>query len=125
MSHHRQARVADRIREILARLIREEVRDPRVGFVTVTGVDMSPDLRHARVFYRVLGSDTDPDRAQLGLERAVGYIQSVVGRELRLRYTPELCFVFDPSLERAERVDQLLAESAADGTSEETGEGWD
>ena len=121
----RVERVTALLQQTIGTLLIREMKDPRLAGVTITAVEMSPDLRHARVFYRVLGSDTDPDRAQLGLERAVGYIQSVVGRELRLRYTPELCFVFDPSLERAERVDQLLAETTADGTSEETGEGWD
>jgi len=113
MATRRTERVSALLQEAIAEQIARGIKDPRVAGVTVTGVDASPDLRQAAVYYRVLGDETDRARAQGGLARAAGYIQSVVGRELRLRYTPSLRFVFDPTLDVASRVDALLAGTAS------------
>lgn len=108
MSGHRPDRVADQIRRILADLLRGEVRDPRVGFVTVTGVEISSDLRHARIAFSVLG-DTKPEEATRALRRATPFLRRSLGREMSLRHVPELRFIHDTTLERAQRIDDLLA----------------
>jgi ribosome-binding factor A len=109
MATRRNERVNALLQEAIAAQIVRGIKDPRVAGVTITCVDASPDLRQAAVYYRVLGDETARARVQGGLERAAGYIQSVVGRELRLRYTPTLRFVFDPTLDVASRVEALLA----------------
>lgn len=109
MASRRSERVSALLQQAIAGLLIRGIKDPRVSGVTITGVDVSPDLRHAAVFYRVLGEAGDARRAQDGLEHAAGYIQGVVGRELRLRYTPELRFEFDPTPDRARRLEELLA----------------
>ena len=109
MSSWRPERVGGLLQQAIGALVIRGIKDPRVAGVTITKVDVSPDLRCAWVYYRVLGEDGDVTRVQTGLERAAGYVRGVVGRELGLRYTPELRFAFDPSLDRAWRVEQLLA----------------
>jgi len=108
MSSRRTNRVAALLQETIATLLLREAKDPGLAGVIVTDVDVSPDLRHARIYYRVLAPNVESERAQRALDRATGYIQATVGRALRLRYTPELQFVFDPSLDRARRLDALL-----------------
>ena len=120
MASRRTERVGTLLQETIATLLLRDVKDPRLASVVVTDVDVSPDLRHARVYYRVLGTDPDPERIARGLARAAGYIQSAVGRGLRLRYTPELEFVFDPTPDRARRVEVLLE---AEATGPEGDEG--
>jgi len=118
MASRRSERVSTLLQQAIAGLIIRGIKDPRVSGVTVTGVDVSADLRHAHVYYRVLGTEADVARAQAGLEHAVGYIQGVVGRELRLRYTPELRFEFDPTPDRARRLEELLAAAPGEITDE-------
>ena len=114
MGSRRAQRVGTLLHHALGTLLIQDTKDPRLQGVTVTAVDMSPDLRHARVFYRIIGPG-NPQRTQQGLERASGYLQGVVGRELRLRYIPELRFVFDPAPERAQRVEELLGSDRGGG----------
>jgi ribosome-binding factor A len=128
MASRRSEKMSALLRETIAGLIIRGIKDPRVSGVTITGVDVSPDLRHADVYYRVLGAAADAHRAQAGLQHATGYIQGVVGRELRLRYTPELRFEFDPTPDRARRLEELLA-AAKDEVSDEpedpeSADGW-
>jgi ribosome-binding factor A len=111
---HRAEKMGDLIREVLARLLREEVRDPRIGFVTLTGVVMSPDLKLARVFFSVLGDAAARAAAGKGLSHAAPFLRHALAREVRLRYTPELRFEEDASLESGFRVDALLREIAAE-----------
>ncbi len=113
MSGHRSERVADVIQRELARLLREEVRDPRIGFVTVTGVDLSPDLKHARVYVSVLGQDHDG--ALSALEHATPFLRRQLARQSGLRFTPLLRFVFDASVETGGRVDSILDELRRQG----------
>ncbi len=114
MTTHRAERMADVIREILARLLREEVRDPRIGFVTLTDVKMSPDLKHARVYFSVLGGAAPRAEAGKALAHAAPFLRRALARETRLRYAPEIHFEADPSLDSGFRVDALLREIAAD-----------
>src|SRR5688500_12044064 len=99
----RVRRVGEEFREVLAEEI-PRLKDPRVGFVTVTGVNMTPDLRKAHVYYTVLGEDPDRRATAAGLRSASGHLRAVLGREVRLKFTPELEFHLDPTMARAERV---------------------
>jgi ribosome-binding factor A len=110
MSGERMRRVDEAMREVLSDAITSELKDPRVGFVTVTAVDTSPDLRHARVFVSVLGDDPVRRRSMDGLRSARGYLQKRVAGELRLKHTPELDFAYDDTVDRGQRINQLLAE---------------
>ena len=108
LSGRRADRVADEVRQAIAALLLREVKDPRVGFVTITGVKMSNDLRHARVYFSVIGDAEVRRRSLAGLRSATGFVRRQVGRRLRLRFTPELEFHLDPGPERAERLAQIL-----------------
>jgi ribosome-binding factor A len=102
--------VGERIQDELARLIREEVRDPRVGFVTLTGVDLSHDLRHAKVYVSVLGDDMDETLRALG--HATPFLKRELGRRAGLKHTPSLRFLEDRSIRGAQRIENLLDEIA-------------
>jgi ribosome-binding factor A len=106
-------RVDESLREVLSEAV-GELKDPRLGFVTVTGVRTSPDLRSARVFVSVLGNERARERTLAALESAHGVLQARVGRELRLKRTPQLAFEYDPSVERGVRMTQLIDELAPD-----------
>ncbi len=106
-------RVNEALREVLSEAL-PELKDPRIGFVTVTGVETSPDLRHARVFVSVLGSERKRERTLAGLAAAHGVLQARVARELRLKRTPQLAFEYDPSVERGVRMSKLIDELAPD-----------
>jgi len=101
-------RVNEAVREVVSARLAEGLRDPRIGFVTVTSVDTSPDLRQARVYVSVLGTDDERAETMAGLESAHGVIQRTVGRELRMKHTPTLQFVFDESIDRGMRISELL-----------------
>jgi ribosome-binding factor A len=101
------------MREVLSGAITSELKDPRVGFVTVTAVETAPDLRHARVYVSVLGAEAARRRSLAGLESAHGYLQRRVAGELRLKHTPELKFVYDHSTDRGLRIAELTEEGPA------------
>ena len=109
----RMRRVNEAVREVVSDAL-TELKDPRIGFVTITAVETSPDLRHARVFVSVLGSERARRRSLLGLQAAHGVLQARVGRELSLKRTPQLAFEYDPSVERGVRMTQLIDELAPD-----------
>jgi ribosome-binding factor A len=106
-------RVNAAVLEVLAEAV-GELRDPRIGFVTVTGVETSPDLRHAQVFVSVFGSEQKREQTLAGLEAAHGVLQARIAQELRLKRTPQLTFEYDPSVERGVRMSQLIDELAPD-----------
>ena len=106
----RMRRVNEAVREVVSARLAEGLRDPRIGFVTVTSVDTSSDLRQARVYVSVLGDPEQRDETMAGLESAHGLLQQSVARELRLKHTPTLQFVFDESIERGMRISELLDE---------------
>ena len=109
----RLRRVNEAVKEVLSEGI-GELKDPRIGFVTVTGVRTSADLRHARVFVSVLGSQHKREQSLEGLAAAHGVLQARVARELRMKRTPQLAFEYDPSVERGVRMTQLIDELAGD-----------
>jgi ribosome-binding factor A len=108
MSGDRMRRVDEAMREVLSAAITSEIKDPRVGFVTVTAVDTSVDLRQARVFVSVLGTPSERRRSLQGLRSAHGFLQRRVADELRLKHTPTLEFVYDDTTDNAARINELL-----------------
>lgn len=108
MTTRRQRQVAELLHEEISLLIQQRARDPRLGFVTVTDVEVSPDLRVAHVYVSVLGSDDDVKESLAGLRHAAGFFRRELGNSLALRYLPELNFKLDDSLERGFRIDRLL-----------------
>jgi ribosome-binding factor A len=107
----RMRRVNAAVREVLAEAV-GELRDPRIGFVTVTDVETSPDLRHAVVYVSVLGSKTKREKTLAALEAAHGVLQGRIAQELRLKRTPQLTFEYDESVERGVRMSHLIDELA-------------
>jgi ribosome-binding factor A len=119
----RLSRVEEACKEVLSEVIQREVKDPRVGFVTITGVKLSPDLRHAKVYLSVLGSDEEVEKSLAGLKSARGYMRSELGRHLRLKYLPEIEIVHEKVTEEALRLSTLMREVACE--LEESGDGDD
>ncbi len=101
-------RVNEAMREVLSDAIATEIKDPRVGFVTVTGVKTSPDLRHARVYVSVLGDEPTRAGSLDGLRSAHGFLQHRLASELRLKHTPALAFEYDDTVDRGMRISELL-----------------
>lgn len=110
MSGSRMRRVNEAVREVLSTEIAQGLKDPRIGFVTVTGVDVSPDLRAGRVYVSVLGDEHARAETLAGLSSSHGYLQGKVAHELNLKNTPTLTFVYDDSVERGMRIEGLLRE---------------
>lgn len=113
----RMRRVNESLREVLSEAM-VELKDPRIGFVTVTGVNTSADLRQARVYVSVLGSERKRERTLEALTAAHGVLQARVAHELRLKRTPQLTFEYDPTVERGVRMTQLIDELAPDAEEE-------
>src|SRR5437763_11517768 len=109
MPGSRMRRVNEAVREVVSSHIAGDLKDPRIGFITVTGVETSPDLRSARVFVSVLGDEAERDAALAGLRSSAGFLQAQVGVELRMKRTPTLEFVYDDSVARGMRISELLA----------------
>lgn len=107
-------RVDVALRAVLSDAITSDLQDPRVGFVTVTGVKTSPDLRHARVYVSVLGDEAAREASLEGLRSARGFLQARMASELRLKHTPSLTFEFDPSVEQGMKITQIIQELVDD-----------
>jgi len=101
-------RVNEVIRQVLGDVIATDLKDPRIGFVTVTDVDTSPDLRTARVYVSVLGNESDREKALAGLRSAHGFLQGRIAAQLRMKRTPTLTFHYDESVDRGVRISRLL-----------------
>jgi ribosome-binding factor A len=106
----RPDRVADQIRSEIASLLARDVHDPGIGFVTITRVQMTPDLQQARVFYTALGDEKTRRGSERALERAAPFLRRQIGSRLRLRRVPELAFLFDESIAGQDRIEQILNE---------------
>ena len=119
----RPERVAEEFREVLAEEI-PQLKDPRVGFVTVTRVEVTPDLRKAIVYYTVMGQEKDHRRTRAGLNSAKAHLRSVLGQQVRLKFTPDLEFEEDVGLAQVERVTELLKQiGASRGDTKTAGDG--
>ena len=119
----RGLRVADQIQRDLSEIIAFELKDPRVGMITITEVQVTPDYAHAKVFYTTLRSESDNFLINNGLEHAAGFLRSQLSHRLKLRVVPQLHFVYDESIERGVRLSQLIDEAVArEGSSSEPDE---
>jgi len=112
VSGDRMRRVNEALREVLSARIAEGLKDPRIGFVTVTAVETSPDLRHARVFVSVLGNEQERQESLAGLQRAHGVLQAEIARVTHMKRTPELKFVYDETVEKGMRINEILESEA-------------
>jgi ribosome-binding factor A len=112
--------VAEEMREQIAQLVARELKDPRIGFVTITRVEVTADLGHAKVYVSVLGDDKQKRETLVGLKQAAGFVRREVGRRMRMRVLPEVHFVYDKGVDATDRVARLLdevrARDAADGS---------
>ncbi|QSV45194.1 ribosome-binding factor A [Geobacter benzoatilyticus] len=108
--YKRSDKVSEAIHELVSSLIVKGLKDPRIGFMTITGVKVTDDIRHATIFYTVMGGEDERKATAQGLNSAVGFIRKEVGKELRLRFAPEIIFKYDDSIEYGNRIDKLLKE---------------
>ena len=121
MATRRSSRVGEQIKREISQLIARGLKDPRVGFVTITDVEVSPDLRLAKVYYSVLGDEASRKETAQGLKNSVPFLCHELGQRIRLRYTPKLVFIFDASLEYGAHMDELLRQIAAEKKEDESG----
>ena len=108
MEYQRSDRVGDLLLEVVAELLRREIHDPRLQWMNLTGVKVSKDLRHAKVYFNLLGAGGDQNEVAAGLKSAAGFIRSKVGKKLNLRFVPAIEFTYDDSEDEARRIDALL-----------------
>jgi ribosome-binding factor A len=114
----RPRRIAEQLQRELAELISHEVKDPRIGMLTLTGVDVTPDYAHANVYFTLLGGAQQADSALAGLQRAAGFLRSQVAHRMKLRITPQLHFIYDTSVENGAHLSQLIDAALAGKTAE-------
>ncbi|WP_018757889.1 30S ribosome-binding factor RbfA [Paenibacillus terrigena] len=110
MAKIRVGRVGEQLKKELSQMIQSELKDPRIGFVTVTGVEVTNDLSQATVYLSVLGDDEQKSNTLKALAKANGYLRSELGKRVRLRHTPVLIFKFDSSIEYGSRIEKILGE---------------
>ena len=108
MEGKRSEKVADLIQKEISQMLVKSIKDPRIGFVTITRVSVSEDCRFAKIYFSVAGNLEERERSMKGLESATGYVRKELGRRIRLRYTPEILFQFDPSIEYAIHMEELI-----------------
>lgn len=111
MAKKRVARLNEQLKRELTQLLRFEVKDPRIGVITVTDVEVTPDLYHAKVYWTMQGSEEERDQALDGLRAASGFLKGELGRRMRIRRAPDLHFAFDNTLEHAMHIERLLQEA--------------
>jgi ribosome-binding factor A len=124
MARNRVARLNEQLKRELTALLQFEVRDPRIGMVTITDVEVTPDLYHAKVYFTMLGDDEERSTAAQGLAAAAGFLRSEIGRRMHIRRAPELHFTFDNTLDHAMHIERLLRqarESTTTAPDDETG----
>lgn len=109
MAKIRVGRVAEQIKKEISQLIQQELKDPRLGFTTVTGVESSSDLSQANIYVSVMGTDDEVKATLLALEKAKGYLRTEIGKRIRFRHTPELIFKLDQSIAYGSKIEKLLA----------------
>jgi ribosome-binding factor A len=118
MARVRVGRVGEQIKKELSQIVQSELKDPRIGFLTVTGVDVTNDLSLARVYLSVLGTDEQKEATLKALSSGTGYIRSELGKRIRLRKIPELQFRFDASIDYGSKIDLLLHQLNQEGNTE-------
>jgi ribosome-binding factor A len=110
MKNVRSNRVGEQLKKELSDIFQKELKDPRIGFLTVTAVEMTGDLSQAKVYISVLGNDEQKENSLKAIAKAQGFIRSEIGKRIRLRHTPELIFKFDESIAYGTRIEKLLSE---------------
>ncbi|OEG00444.1 ribosome-binding factor A [Vulcanibacillus modesticaldus] len=110
MAKVRVGRVGEQIKKEISQLIQYELKDPRVGFVTVTGVEVTGDLSQAIIYVSIMGSEEEVKDSQMALEKAKGFLRTEIGKRIRLRHTPELIFKIDESIAYGSKIEKLLKE---------------
>ena len=118
MSGRRTDRLAAEIQEGVAELLAHGLKDPRIGFVTVTRVDLTADLRLARIYVGILGGPADREKTLAGLAQATGFVRRELGKRIRVRHVPEVVFLYDEGLNAAERIAQILDQGPEGGDGE-------
>jgi ribosome-binding factor A len=118
---HRPEKVREFIKEQVSEIIQQKLKDPRIGFVSVTDVEVTGDLRHAKIFVSVLGDDQAKTDTMTGLASAIRYVRGELGRRLQMRFTPEILFRLDESIERGTRVMSLIREVSEEKPDERSG----
>ena len=108
MAQHRSERLGEELKKELADIVRNHIRDPRIGFVSFTDVEVTKDLRYAKIFFTVLGDEEVLKNTTIGLEKAKKFIRSELAQRLKLRYTPELTFKYDESMAYGAKINHLL-----------------
>ena len=108
MTKPRVKRVEAALKEEVSRIIHDDLKDPRLGFITVTKVKLTPDLRSARIYYSVLGDEKSKTSSKIGLKQAKGYMRKLIGQRLRLRYTPEISFNLDDTSDYVQKIEDII-----------------
>ncbi|BDV43174.1 ribosome-binding factor A [Geotalea uraniireducens] len=108
--YKRSDKVAEAIHELVSGLLIKGLKDPRIGFVTITGVKLTDDLHLATIYYTVIGSETEQKSTQDGLTRAAGFVRKEIGKALRMKYVPDILFKYDESVDYGNRIERLLKE---------------
>ena len=119
MSKLRVNRVAEQIKKEVSYLIQSELKDPRIGFITVTDVEVTGDLQQATIYISILGNETQKKESLEGLKKSEGFIRREIGKRIRLRHTPEIAFIFDGSIEYGNKIELLLSEIKSDKIDKE------
>jgi ribosome-binding factor A len=114
MPHKRSEKVAETIHEVVSSILARGLNDPRIGFVTITGVEVTDDLRHTTIFFSVIGDDDAKKNSEAGLNSAKGYIRKELGRVLTMRFVPDIHFKYDHSQDYGNRIDSILREIGAE-----------
>ncbi|MCX5679567.1 MAG: 30S ribosome-binding factor RbfA [Candidatus Omnitrophica bacterium] len=108
MSRQRPERIQEAIRQEISMIAQSQIKDPRIGFITITKVDLTKDLRYARIYFSVLGKSADKNKALRGLNSAKGYIKGLIADRIKLRFMPEISFVIDNTLEHTQHIYEIL-----------------
>jgi len=123
LESQRSNRVADQIHKEVSALLIKGLKDPRVGFVTITAVEVTPDMHLARIYFSVMGSESDRKNTEKGLKSSAPYLRRELGKRLRMRYVPDLLFQFDHSLAYGNRIDSLLRQITTEHTDDQDDSG--
>ena len=108
MRYSRSERVKQTLKEEISKILEYELKDPRIGMVTVTRVELTNDLRHAKVYFSVMGDDNKKEQARKGVESATGFVKKLIGQRIRLKFLPEITFKYDDSIEYAQHISEVL-----------------
>lgn len=123
MAQARLKRIAEKIKREIGEIIHDELKDPRIGFVTITKVDLSRDLRFAKIYFSLFGTEKQLRDTQIGLARSRGYIRKLLGQRMKLRYTPEIVFRLDESVEYSMHISEILEKIKKESKTDERTKG--